>query len=305
MDLPPDARVRFGRQGFHEAGAFIRTLTVAGPGAARAMVQAHAAALAVPHEEGGTRLERVLEGRRPHSWFLFFWKDTAFKGDTLELNGYFWRDGLLFIFRNACRAEPAHMSRRTECLEDLLGRARRRSLRENPPGPGFCLRDAFIPGRAEPNSDEHIELLVTFKARPGLSLRFGTDTVGELIRHYPPLLERHARGWPRPRCPAASRLRAGECPIGPFPGQELVTRADLPGGGWDWACAWECLGRPRDPLAPMMVLEMKSRGHGPHGVLGERTLLALWDGVLGSLRRREKIFRTVRLSASFRSSLSM
>jgi hypothetical protein len=63
------------------------------------MVLAHAAALAVPHEEGGTRLERVLEGRWPHSWFLFFWKDTAFKDDTLELpmgswaKGPFWPSG--------------------------------------------------------------------------------------------------------------------------------------------------------------------------------------------------------------------
>jgi hypothetical protein len=41
------------------------------------MVEARAEALGVPHEEGGTQLERVVTGWRPHSWFIYYWKDSA------------------------------------------------------------------------------------------------------------------------------------------------------------------------------------------------------------------------------------
>ena len=83
VGLPSDASIRFGRQGFNGAGPFIQTLPVPGPAAARALVEAQAAALGLPHEEGGTQLEKVVEGRRRHSWFIYFWKDTAFKDETL------------------------------------------------------------------------------------------------------------------------------------------------------------------------------------------------------------------------------
>ena len=284
LDLPAGACVRFGRQGFNEAGSFIQTLAVPDLEAARAMVAAQAEALGVPHEEGGTRLEKVAEGRRPHSWFIYFWKDTAFKDEPLELNGYFWLDGMLFIFQNTCGADPAAMASRAGLLEAMFARVRRRAPLEIPPGPGFCLREAFFPGPAARYSDEHIELLAGLP--PGITLRLRTDTVGEVIAGYPPLLVREAR---RP----GVKVRARERPVGPFPGQELVKLA----GPRGWLFTWECLGRPREPLAPMLVLEMRAaRG---------REALGLWDAVLGSLRRREKFPQNLRLPDAFRSSLIM
>ena len=71
-----------------------------------------------------------------------------------------------------------------------------------------------------------------FPARPGLSLRFCTDTVGEEgIAHYPPLLERDAKGWTLRRLQGAARLRARERRVGPFAGQELVKQVVDLGGG--------------------------------------------------------------------------
>ena len=61
-------------------------------------------------------------------------------------------------------------------------------------------------------SDEHIELLVGFPSMPGVTLRVRTDTVGEVVAGYPPLLAREARrprGGPGPGGGAAS---------GAFPG---------------------------------------------------------------------------------------
>ncbi|MDR3672995.1 MAG: T6SS immunity protein Tli4 family protein [Holophaga sp.] len=291
LDLPAGACVRFGRQGFNEAGSFIRTLTVPDPGAVRAMVAAQAEALRVPHEEGGTRLEQVAEGRCPHSWFVYFWKDTAFKDEPLVLNGHFWLDGMLFIFQNTCAAHPAAMAARAGQLEALFGRVRRRGPLEVPPGPGFCMRESYIPGWAARHSDEHIELLVSFPALPGVSLRFRTDTVGEVIAGYPPLLEREARS----RRLHGFRLRARERRLGSFPGQELVKRA-----GPGWACTWECLGRPREPLAPMLLLEMRA-GQG----WDEGAAMGLWDAILGSLRGRENFLRNLRLPDAIRSSLTL
>jgi hypothetical protein len=286
IDLPAEACVRFGRQGFNEAGSFIQTLAVPDPEAARAMVAAQVEALRVPHEEGGTRLELVAEGRRPHSWFIYFWKDTAFKDEPLELNGHFWLDGMLFIFQNTCGAGPAAMAARARLLEAVFARVRRRAPLEIPPGPGFCLREAFFPGPAARCSDEHIELLVGLPSRPGVTLRLRTDTVGEAIAGYPPLLAREAR---RP----GVKVRAGERTVGPFPGQERVKQA----GPQGWLFTWECLGRPREPLAPMLVLEMRAACGGE--------ALGLWDAVLGSLRSREKTPQNFRLPDAFQSSLSM
>jgi hypothetical protein len=134
-------------------------------------------------------------------------------------------------------------------------------------------------------SDEHIELLVGFPSMPGVTLRVRTDTVGEVVAGYPPLLAREAR---RPR---GVQVRAGERPVWPFPGQELVKQA----GPRDWLFTWENLGRPREPLAPMLLLEMRAGG-------GEA--LGLWDAVLRSLRRRENFSRSLRLPVAFRSSLT-
>jgi hypothetical protein len=294
LELPAEACVRFGRQGFNEAGNFIQTLAVQGPEAAQAVLAAQAEALAVPHEEGGTRLEKVAAGRRPHTWFIYFWKDTAFKDEPLELNGYFWLDGLLFIFQNTCGADPAAMADRAALLESLFGQVRRRAPLEIPPGPGFCLREAYFPGPAARHSEEHIELLVSFPSRPGLSLRVCTDTVGEVIANYPPLLEREARGSLARRLHGAM-VRARERLVGPYPGHELVRRA-----GAGWRCTWECLGRPRNPLEPMLLLEMRTAEP-----LGEGETLGLWDAVLGSFRPRENFLRNVRLPGAIRSSFTL
>jgi hypothetical protein len=293
FDLPGGARAAFGRQAFNEAAGFIRILPVAGPAAAKARVQAQAALLGVPHDEGGTRLVRVAAGSRPHSWFIYYWKDTLFKDDRVELLGYFWRDGLLCIFPSACRAEPEAMAQRAVALDQLFERLRRRAPLEVPGEPGFCLGGGWFPGRATPRSDEHIEVVARFPAKPGVSLRFTSDTVGEVVARYPSLLARAARG--RGGC----RLRAGDRRVGPFAGQERVERQGPPGPA-ALSFAWECLGRPRDPLAPLVGMELRT---GPE--LPEAEAFAIWDGVLDSFRARENSANTLRLPELFRSSLTM
>jgi hypothetical protein len=308
LELPAEAESTFGRQGFNGAGPFIQVLPIPRPAVARAMVAAQARALGVPHEEGGTQLERVMGGRRRNSWFIYFWRDTVFKEATLGLKGYFWRDGLLFVFTGACRPEPGAMADAARSLEDLFGEMRRRAPLEVPPGPGFCLREAYFPGEPAPFSDEHIELLAYFPSRPGVSLRFRTDTVGEVVAGYPRLLAREPAGGSARKRPEVVRLRARERPLGPFPGQELAKRVDQPGGARGWTFMWEYLGRPRDPLSPMLLVELRtgmkkltSINYNDY----ETDLLVLWDGILASLRRRESFLRYLRLPGAFRSSLTM
>ncbi len=57
--------------------------------------------------------------------------------------------------------------------------------------------------------------------------------------------------------------------------------------------------RPRDPLAPMLVLDLKTGGWTG---MDEGEMLGLWDAVLGSLRPRENFASCVRLPQAFRSS---
>jgi hypothetical protein len=297
LDLPSGTRAAFGRQAFNEAAGFIRLLSAAGPAVAWARVEAQAVRLAVPHEEGGTRLVRVAEGTRPHSWFVYFWKDTLFKDDRVEVLGYFWRDGLLGVFPSACRAEPETMARRAEALDHLFGRLRRRAPLEVPLEPGFCLGGGWFPGRAVATSKEHIEVLARFPRWPGISLRFASDTVGEVIARHPPLLERAFRG------PGGQRLRARERRVGPFAGQERVERLG-PSGAPVLSFAWESLGRPRDALAPLLGLELRV-GPGAARLLAEREVFSLWDDVLDSLRPRENHGNSLRLPDPFQSSLTL
>lgn len=301
IDLPEGASPAFGRQGFNEAGGFIRTLPVAGPEAAWAQVEAQADAVDRPHEEGGSQLVRVARGLRPHSWFVYFWKDTAFKDATVQVLGYFWRDGLLSVFPGECRAEPGAMVRQAARLDAMFGRMRRRAPLEIPAEPGFCLRGGYFPGPPAPASDEHIELVVKFPGRPGMSLRFCTDTVGELAAWHPSLLEREGVGSQVRRNRAGSRLRARDLVVGSFVGQELVERT---GPAMAWRFAWECPGRPRDPLSPLMALEMRvAPGTAP--AVAEPEAFRIWDGVLGSLRRGENSRNSLRLPDGFRSSWTM
>jgi len=301
LDVPPDACAFFGRQGFNEAGPFIQTLPVQDPGEARAMVEARAEALGVPHEEGGTQLERVVTGWRPHSWFIYYWKDTVFKDPAMELNGYFWLDGLLVIFRTTCAPDPGAMADRARLLDAMCGQVRRRAPLAIPREPGFCLREAYFRGSPARYSDEHIELLVSFPSRPWMSLRFCTDTVGEVVANYPRLLEREAG------C-GGVRIRARDLAVGPFPGQELVRRGNDSRGTPGWIFTWEYLGQPRDPLSPMMVLQLRVRMKTvttENESSCESNALVVWDEVLGSLRRRESFLRYLRLPGAFRSSFTL
>jgi hypothetical protein len=272
LDLPEDARARFGRQGFHEAGAFIQSFP-GGLEEAEERVVAHVKALGAPHEEGGTRLEWLAAGPRPHSWFLYYWKDTAFKGDKLEANGYYWLDGVVFMFRSrcgACARAMAEGAQRWGRAFRLLGR---RAPREVPPGPCFCIRDGFFRGGPLPRAREHIELLVDFPSRPGVLVRLCTDTLGETASRCPGLLEREgSRGW----------LRARERAVGAMGGQELIKGAPRLEGGAK-VFLWEAPGQPLDPLNPRIFLEMRRGGPGK-GALGEGDALDLWEELLGSLR---------------------
>jgi hypothetical protein len=186
------------------------------------------------------------------------------------------------------------VARRIAALDHLFGRLRRRAPLEIPREPGFCLGGGWFPGRAASSSDEHIELVAQFPAHPGVSVRFASDTVGEVVARVPPLLERAGRGH------GGNRLRARDRRVGPFAGQERVERLGPPGMG-SLCFTWECLGRPRDPLSPLLGLELRV-GAGAARSLPEAQAFGIWDHVLDSLRLLENSVNSLRLPDRFQSS---
>ena len=277
LDLPGDARIFFGRQGFRGAGPFIRAVPGLAPALAEECMVAQARALAVPHEEGGARLERVVAGAAPHSWFLFYWKDTVCKGETLEVNGYFWLDGRVFIFRNRCPAGAAGMAERVREMETVFATLRRRSALEIPLEPAFCVKDGYFLGGPAPHSREHVEVLAAFPSQRDLLVRLGTATVGET-----------AANAARPMAAHAHWLRAKARTLRGHAGEERVQAVAAEGGAHSLHFLWECPGRAGESLAPLIRLELKTGWGRPapgRSTLGANEAFTLWEALHGSLRQ--------------------
>ena len=279
LDLPADARAHFGRQAWHGLGGFIHARK-ADPEAAEDLVTAHAnLLLGAPHEEGGTQLERIMAGPRPHSWLLFHWRDTAFK-DELLVCGYGWLDGVLFCCR--CRCEPGAraMAAQRERWAEAFRQLRRRDNLEMPKEPGFCIQDGYFRGGSRPGAREHLELLVDFPSRRDLLVRLCTDTLGPGLGPGPTVLS-PARD-PAGECPCV-RLRA----VGPFLGLEGIKREGRGPGSWSTTFFWECPGIPQDPLGPRIRLEMTTgwgRSLAAADQLPAAEAAGRWEQLLASLR---------------------
>lgn len=72
INVPGDAEISWGRQGFEEAGPFIQTFSVPTPEIFKAALETEVNDLKVPHQEGGTQFEKIITGDIKDSWFMSY-----------------------------------------------------------------------------------------------------------------------------------------------------------------------------------------------------------------------------------------
>ena len=290
IDIPGEATLSWGRQGYEYAGPFIEVFPAAEPGLVLELMEARAKALEIPHSKGGNQLLKKQIGKIKFSWFIFYWKNEFFKGRFLKVNGYFWRDGQGFIFQTGCRADPADMDLAIEVMEREFNKVKIRDSREIPEVPGFCIENAIFQGKPAGQPKENLAMHIHLPTHPDVFLCFRTDTVSEQVANGTKLLDRGTKDpFVIRLVTGIRRLRGQERRVGPYEGQEFVERVREPNFGVGYSFMWEYPGVGESATSPSLHLEMMT-GHGEPPVnssLNRKDAMALWDKVLDSIRYRE------------------
>jgi len=289
IDVPKEAEIDWGRQGFEWAGPFIQTFPVPTPELLKEALEAEADQWRVPHKEGGMQLEKIVVGNIPNSWFTYYWKDREIKfRNAVEVRGYFWNRGRGFVLNNDAENNSKGHMETSKLLEKYFHRIALRAPREIPVGPGFCFDHAYFQGEPARQPNEHIAMHITFPSNPDVYVRFCTDTVNEAGANGRKLLERVGASSPLHALMGVRRLRGQERKVGPYQGQELVERVREANLTVGYTFMWEYQGQAESATAPSLMLEMFT-GYGEPPVnssLSRKQALALWDAILDSIRYR-------------------
>ena len=290
IDVPENSEISWGRQHFNYAGPFLHRLPADEPRDVKKLAEKEAEKHKAPKEQGSKVFKSLIEGKTPNSWFVFYYSDALFKGDYVDIDCYFWREGKGYQFHNRSHDTEEEMAARILLLEGALQTLKSRLPGESPAGAGFCIEDAYFKGEPEEDPTEHVSIRVNLPTHPDVHIRFSTDTIGEEEDTLQNLLERHddvPPGYVRP--PSIRDLRAANRQVGPWLGQELLQRIVEPRLKVGYNFTWEYMGRPLSARSPSITLELIT-GHRETPVtssLSRKETMALWDRILNSIRFRE------------------
>jgi hypothetical protein len=291
IDIPEEATISWGRQGYEEPGSFIQTFEAPTPNLVKEAMEYDAKKYRKPHIDGGSQLESIVDGHIPNCWFMFFWDSELVKDNYIEVKGYFWKGGQGFVFRNNAVFTPQGMRERADLLERYFLMVQMRSPQEIPTEPGFCFKNAYFQGGPKPDPTENIAMHVNLPSHPDVCVRFCTDVEYSASQTNPKLLDRTALTLAEDavnRLSGIRRLRARDRTVGPYHGQELLERIREYNGTVGYSFMWECLGRPKSATHPNLMLEMMT-GYGEPPVassLNRKEAMALWDAMVDSIRYR-------------------
>ena len=291
IDLPEEADISWGRQGFDHGGPFIISFSAPTPEFVFEVMNEEIKPLQVPHNDGGVQLDSVVEGNIPNSWYIYYHENTYNKYETIELKGFFWKHGNGFIFKNSALNDNQSKKDREKLLDNLAQKINLRSEREIPTEPGFCFKNAYFQGEPAKDPNEHIAIHASLPSKPGVFIRFTTDVVGQGVVSGPNLLERKLKN-PLPfglsLIVGIRRLRLEERWVGPYRGHELIERIREANGTVGYSFMWEYSGEVDSATSPAMMLELMTGYAEPpiNSTLSRKEAMALWDAMLNSIRYR-------------------
>jgi hypothetical protein len=240
----------------------------------------------IPHEEGGTQLEKTLTFDFPHGHGVLYWENNYLKGDLLKADCYAWHGGFLYKCEAETWCEPEQQRSDLRWLSQILASIRPLQPDEIPTEYGFCFKDSILVDQPIAEGLETIIATAHWRDRPDVLFHFSTLPNNQTTD--PPLLTRVHR----PSLLAGIRvLRSGQRNLASGePGEEHLERIKEGNGAVGHLFIWEAQGLPKFQYEhPQIRLEMTT-GNGPqgpeHASLSDADALKVWDAVVGSIRLR-------------------
>lgn len=236
--------------------------------------------LRVPHMVG-----RLIIYGRSHGHIMEGDRRVDMESVSIEANGHM--NGLSFSL-SATESSEA----RAKTAEELLARLRVRAEDEIPSTPGFCICRAVFADPLPAHKTEHIAMHIGFRSHPDVALAFVSLPGGNRSRS---LLTRYAdmdaeAGYDEML--RVSTLRMGKRTINELAGEEVLERAHELNFATTYGFVWETQGVQDDPKQPFLSLELHGGINSRPGgkpidtSLHEDAVLALWDTIASSIRRR-------------------
>jgi len=286
IDLPDGVKMVNWKQGYSGAGPITVSKGVS-KGQLETIVQQRIDELrAVPHEEGGTLFEQEDKLGLPHCREILYWQSQLSKLQ-LECDAYYQVENRLFKINPSTDPDSKSKNQMMHSNEDILRNIRLRRPNEVPSEPGFCFEDAILLRDISERLTWHSERVmvdIAWGDRPDVHFGFTTFTNGEMLD--PPLLQRLKDAGSDSD---EKLLRSGPRVVGPFKGEEHLTRVRERNNTEGHLFIWESEGVPNDPFNPQIRLDMTS-GDGPNGAenasLSDQDALRLWDAMVSSIRIR-------------------
>lgn len=173
-------------------------------------------------------------------------------------------------------------------LEKLILQLAWRRAEDLPRRPGFCFDRGFLAEPLSANQSEFTAVFVGLPEHPDLAIALSTSAG---INQDKSLLQREADNQIKQQYSSRFHvLRLGARAINGIPGEEVLDRVDEPNGSVLHGFMWESITTKDDVYRPVLALELHT-GRGKPGQpvnssLSDPEVLALWEGISGSLRVR-------------------
>ena len=241
---------------------------------------------AIPHENGGTLLEKDIRLSLPHSRVLLYWENDYSKNSFLQADCYALIENNLYKLKSHTRTDPVKQKEHIEFFDEVFRSIRPLEHNEIPTEHGFCFDHSILMDSPRPALFGNVIARAIWLDRPDVHFRFTTFGNGETTD--PPLLERLKNVNPYF---GAQVLRSGRRDLtsGEM-GEEHLERVTEENGTEGHLFIWEAQGLPNDGYEhPQLRLDMTT-GNGKHGPenssLSDEDALKLWDAILDSIRLR-------------------
>jgi hypothetical protein len=286
VDLPEGARLMDWYQVFQGTGP-IRMAREVTPDQFKKITEQRAAELnAVPHVEGGTRLEKVIIFSLPHAQAIVYWPNdwTAKERRLIECDAFYLLDGYLYRFRNSIRVDPVKQANYCRGFESMLRSIHPRRPDEIPTAPGSCFDNSILHDGPDRDYSEIVMAEAIWPDRPDVHFHFSIMDNGP--NPDPPLLTRLRN---KKILDGPGVLRSGNRTVGTIEGQEQLERVTSENDTESHLFIWEAQGLPNRWDMPQIRIEMTS-GNGKKAPqdssLSDEDALALWDRIIASWRWR-------------------
>lgn len=181
---------------------------------------------------------------------------------------------------------------RVRSAQSLLSRLRTRGREELPSEPGFCIDRAVILEPTTHHKTEQIALRLGFPGHPELAMAFvSTPGGGDLPRVIDNVAGRDV-STRLGEVVRITKLRKRMLNIDGFAGEEDLERVREVNLATTYGFNWFAEGSDDDPLQPFLSVQLQSGinpklgGRPVDSSLQKDAVLALWDGILTSVRLR-------------------